>query len=180
MAKLVSKVYGDALFELAMEENKLDETWDEARAISQALDENPDFLPTLKHPDISMEQKLSIIKKAFSGMSADTLGFLDVLVKKGRIGELKSVLDYFDARAKEAKKIGVVTVTTPIELSSEYKKKVENRVLEVTEYASLEMKYIIDKSLLGGMVIRIGDQVLDSSIRSQIDAMRMRLADVRL
>ena len=58
MAKLVSKVYGDALFELAIEENKLESVWDEVRVIEKALDDNPAFLPTLKHPDMSMAQRL--------------------------------------------------------------------------------------------------------------------------
>ena len=181
MAKLVSKVYGDALFELAIEENKLESVWDEVRVISQALDENPEFLPTLKHPDLSMEDKQKMLKDVFGNkVSADVMGLLDVMVRKNRIGDLNKVLDYFEVRAKEQQKIGVVEVRTPVELTADEKKKVEDRVLEVTDFASLEMNYKLDKSLLGGMVIRIGDQVLDNSIRSKLDAMSRQLAAVRL
>ena len=108
------------------------------------------------------------------------MGLIDVMVRKNRIGDLEKVLEYFDERAKERQKIGVVEVRTPIELTSDEKKKVEARVLEVTDFASLEMNYKLDKSLLGGMVIRIGDQVLDNSIRSKLDAMGRQLASVRL
>lgn len=52
MAKLVSKVYGDALFSLAVEENRVDELWDETRAMKQVLSENPDFMAILEHPEI--------------------------------------------------------------------------------------------------------------------------------
>ena len=181
MAKLVSKVYGDALFELAIEENKLESVWDEVRAIEQALSDNPDFLPTLRHPDMSMEKKQELLKEIFgSKLSDDVMGLIDVMVRKNRIGDLEKVLEYFDERAKERQKIGVVEVRTPIELTSDEKKKVEARVLEVTDFASLEMNYKLDKSLLGGMVIRIGDQVLDNSIRSKLDAMGRQLASVRL
>ena len=181
MAKLVSKVYGDALFELALEEDKLESVWDEVRVISQALKDNPDFLPTLKHPDMSMEKKQELLKEIFGDkLSPDVMGLLDVMVRKGRIGDLNKVLIYFDERAKERQKIGVVEVKTPMELSDAEKKKVEARVLEVTDFASLEMKYKVDESLLGGMVIRIGDQVLDNSIRSKLDAMSRQLAGVRL
>jgi F-type H+-transporting ATPase subunit delta len=102
------------------------------------------------------------------------------MVRKNRIGDLEKVLEYFTERAKERQKIGVVEVSTPIELSDSEKKKVEARVLEVTDFASLEMNYKVEKSLLGGMVIRIGDQVLDNSIRSKLDAMGRQLASVRL
>ena len=181
MAKLVSKVYGDALFELAIEENKLESVWDEVRVIEKALDDNPDFLPTLKHPDMSMEKKQALLKEVFGGkLSNDVMGLIDVMVRKNRIGDLEKVLEYFDERAKERQKIGVVEVSTPAELTSDEKKKVEARVLEVTDFASLEMNYVVEKSLLGGMVIRIGDQVLDNSIRSKLDAMGRQLASVRL
>ncbi len=181
MAKLVSKVYGDALFELAIEENKLDSVWDEVKVIEQALSDNPDFLPTLKHPDMSMEKKQELLKEIFGGkLSNDVMGLIDVMVRKNRIGDLEKVLEYFTERAKERQKIGVVEVSTPIELSDSEKKKVEARVLEVTDFASLEMNYKVEKSLLGGMVIRIGDQVLDNSIRSKLDAMGRQLASVRL
>lgn len=181
MAKLVSKVYGDALFELAVEEDKLESIWEEVRVISQALEENPEFLPTLKHPDMSMEKKQELLKEVFGNrLSTDVMGLLDVMVRKNRIGDLNKVLDYFETRAKERQKIGIVNVYTPIELSVADKKRVEERVLEVTDFASLEMNYLVDKHLLGGMVIRIGDQVLDNSIRSKLDAMSRQLAAVRL
>lgn len=181
MAKLVSKVYGDALFELAIEENKLDAIWDEVRVVEQVLKENPGFLPTLRHPDMSMEKKSELLKEIFGEkLSDDVMGLLDVMVRKNRIGDLEKVLVHFDERAKAQKEIGVVEVSTPMPLSEAEKSKVETRVLEVTDYASLEMEYKVDKSLLGGMVIRIGDQVLDNSIRSQLDAMSRQLASVRL
>ena len=61
MAKLVSKVYGDALFSLAVEENRVDELWDETRAMKQVLSENPDFMEILEHPEMTMEKKMDVI-----------------------------------------------------------------------------------------------------------------------
>ena len=177
----MSKVYGDALFEIAVEDNNLDGIWNEVRVLSESLSTNPDFLPTLKHPDMSMEKKQELVESIFKDkLSKDVMGLLDVMIRKNRIGELPSVLKYFDERAKERKKIGVVEVKTPAPLSDADRKKVEARVLEVTDFASLEMNYKTDKSLLGGMVIRIGDQVLDNSIRSKLDSLSRQLSGVRL
>ena len=89
MAKLVSKVYGDALFSLAVEENRVDELWDETRAMEQVLSENPDFMAILEHPEMTMEKKMDVLQEVFQKeLSQDMMGLLHVLVKKGRIGEL--------------------------------------------------------------------------------------------
>ncbi len=181
MAKLVSKVYGDALFSLAVEENKLDEIWEEVRAMRRAISENPEFLPVLCHPEMDQDKKMSILEDVFGGkMSEESMGFLAVLVRKGRLGEILAVLDYFDEQAKEYKKIGVVEVSTPIPLTDAQKGQIENRLMQVSEYETLEMQYRLDESLLGGMVIRIGNRVLDNSIRSKMETMSRQLFKVKL
>ena len=172
MAKLVSKVYGDALFSLALEEEQVDVLWKEAAMMHEAIDSNPDFLSILCHPEMTMEKKLALLKEVFQeGLSQNMMGLLNVLVKKGRIGEILSVLDYFMEQ---------VVVQTPMPLSKEQREKIENRLLEVSEYETLSVDYQIDKSLLGGIVIRIGNRVLDNSIRSQMDAMSRQLSKVKL
>ena len=65
MAKLVSKVYGDALFSLAVEENRVDELWDETRAMKQVLSENPHFMAILEHPEMTMEKKMDVLQEVF-------------------------------------------------------------------------------------------------------------------
>ena len=181
MAKLVSKVYGDALFSLAVEEDQLDTIWDEVRLIRQTVVENPDFLSVLCHPEMTQEKRNAVLEEIFKAeLSQDMMGFLNVLVRKNRIGELLPVLDYFDEQAKEYSKIGVVSVATPMALSDRQREQLENRLLEVSGYESLEMQYQLDESLLGGMVIRIGDRVLDNSIRSKLEAMSRQLYKVKL
>ena len=108
------------------------------------------------------------------------MGFLHVLIQKGRIGEILSILDYFDEKAKEFMRIGVVKVSTPMPLSDAQKEQIEKKLLEVSDYESLEMHYELDDSLLGGIVIRIGDRVLDNSIRTKMDILSRQLYKVKL
>lgn len=181
MAKLVSKIYGDALFSLATEENKLDTIWDEVRAMRDAISSNPEFLSVLCHPDMNQEKRMSVLLDVFGDdVSDETKGFLDVLVRKGRLGEILPVLQYFDERAKEYRKIGVVQVSTPIPLTDVQKEQVEKKLMEVSDYETLEMQYQLDESLLGGMIIRIGNRVLDNSIRSKMETMSRQLFKVKL
>ena len=181
MAKLVSKIYGDALFSLATEESKLDQIWDEVKVIRETIAENPDFVPLLCHPEMTQEKRLSALSNIFKGkVSDDSMGFLQVLVRKGRIGEILSILDYFDRQAKEYKKIGVVKVSTPMPLSDAQREQIEKKLLEVSEYENLEMHYELEEGLLGGIVIRIGDRVLDNSIRTKMDTLSRQLYKVKL
>ena len=181
MAKLVSKVYGDALFSLALEENQVDDLWKEAAMMREALDSNPEFMSILSHPELTMEKKLALLQDVFQkGLSQNMMGLLNVLVKKGRIGEILSVLDYFMEKVMAYRKIGEVKVQTPMPLSEEQREKIENKLLEVSEYETLSVDYQVDESLLGGIVIRIGNRVLDNSIRSKLDAMTRDLSKVKL
>ena len=111
MAKLVSKVYGDALFSLATEENQVDELWEEAAMVYEAVDTNPDFLSVLCHPELTMEKKISLLQDVFQkGLSQHMMGLLNVMLKKGRIGEILPVLDYFMEQVMAYKKIGKVKI----------------------------------------------------------------------
>ena len=181
MAKLVSKVYGDALFEAALEENQLDAVWDEVREIASILQENEAFIDIMNHPEMTREKELAMMDEVFGGKVSDVMmGFLQVLVKKGRFGEIESVLEYFDKRAKEYKKIGVVYVPTPAELSDAQKQKIEARLSETSSYETLEMNYNVDASLLGGIRIRIDDRVVDNTIRTKLEEMTRKLSKVRV
>lgn len=176
MAKLVSKTYGEALFDLAQEENRLDDVNKEVQAVFDALNENSDFMRLLNHPKVTVEEKIKVVESVFKGRVSDTMtGFLVLVVEKGRNGQLPEILNYFSDKVREFKNIGVANVTSAVELDEKQKAAVEKKLLEVTKYVSFETKYEVDKSLIGGMVIRIGDRVVDSSIRTRIDNMAKTL-----
>lgn len=118
---------------------------------------------------------------AFNGkVSDEVMGFFHVLADKKRLKELDAVLEYFDRSAKEYKKIGVVYVTVPMELTKAQQDKIRERILEVSSYETLEMHVETDASLLGGMVIRIGDEILDNSIRSKMEHMARKINQIKL
>ncbi|MBQ3584267.1 MAG: ATP synthase F1 subunit delta [Lachnospiraceae bacterium] len=181
MAKLVSKTYGDALFELALEEDKLDILFEESKVIKEVFLENNELLKLLNHPKIDKEEKIKVIENIFTERaSKDFVGFLTVIIKKERQNAIIEILDYFINTVKEYKKIGVAYVTTAVELSMEKQKEVEKRLLDTTAYESFEMNYNVDKDIIGGMIIRIGDRVVDSSIRSKLNELSRELYNIQL
>ena len=181
MAKLVSKVYGDALFEEAMEKNVLSQWYEEIGALRTIFLENTDLAHFLNHPQIIKEEQTKGVEAIFSGKLSDgLLGFLVTVIEKGRQNDMIPICDYFTDRVKAYKKIGVVKVTSALPLSEDQKKRVEERLLETTGFVSLETEYAVDESLLGGLVIRIGDRVVDSSIKTRLEEIRRDLMKLQL
>lgn len=181
MAKLVSKTYGDALFEVALEQGKLDEYWEEAAAVKTAMEDNPELFKLMTHPKIVKEEKIKIIEDIFAGkVSKELVGLLRMIVDKDHFEEADAVLSYFIDCVKEHKNIGTAYVTSAMELSGAQKAAVEKRLLETTRYVKFEMHYAVDPELIGGMVIRIGDRVVDSSVRTKLYDLTRELSKIQL
>lgn len=181
MAKLVSKTYGEALFELAVEEGKEEELLGEIMTLKEILSDNPDFARLMNHPKVLKEEKLEVLNKVFNGRVSDELtGFLQLVVTKDRYGEIDSILDYFVGEVKKLKGIGVAYVSTAAELTDLKKKEIEEKLLTTTHFKKMEMHYGVDEDLIGGMVIRIGDRVVDSSIKTKLFEMKRQLLKARV
>lgn len=180
MAKLVSKTYGEALFELAMEKEP-QELFSQVQQLQDILKQNSEFEKLMNHPGIPKQEKSKVLEKVFGdAISKELMGFLQVIVSKERYKDLPDILEYFIGRMKEYQKIGIAYVTTASELSELQRKQVENKLLETTVYESMEMNYQVDPELIGGMVIRINDRVVDSSIRSKINDLTKQLLQIQL
>jgi F-type H+-transporting ATPase subunit delta len=181
MAKLVSKTYGDALFELALETEKLDVMLEEVKSVSEALRENEDMTRLMNHPKIVKEDKIAFIEEIFKGRVSDELvGLMRMIVEKDHYNEMDAVFTYFIDQVKEYRNIGTAYVTSAVELSEAQKAAVEKRLLETTKYVQFEMHFEVDSALIGGMVIRIGDRVVDSSIRSKLYDLTRELTKITI
>ena len=181
MAKLAAKTYGDSLFELALEGEKLELLLKEAEFVQQVLTENEDLVKLMTHPKIGKEEKMDIMENILKGRVSDELtGFLNIIIAKGRFKEIFKILEYFIARVKEHKKIGVVYVSSAVELKEYQKKALTDKLISITSYETMEMNYNVDATLIGGMVIRIGDRVVDSSIKNQLSDLKSDLLKIQL
>ena len=177
MAKQVDATYGNALFELAMEEHKLDELYDEAQVLVNIFKENYELIKLLEHPQISKEEKKALIENTFKGrVSGDMTGLMVMVVDKEHSKWLVRILEYFIGCVKKEKNIGIADVTSAVTLSDSQKADIEKRLLDTTSYTSMEVSYHVDKSIIGGLVIRIEDRVVDSSIKNKLEKMSKALA----
>ena len=181
MAKLISKTYGDALFETAQEEDRMDEFFEEAKAVADVLRTSGEFAQLMNHPKIVKDEKIKIVQETFgSRISEELIRLMTLMVSKGRQSEMLSVLEYFISLVKEDKKIGRADVFTAVALNESQKAHVVKRLLETTKYETFEMEYHVDESLIGGMVIRIGERVIDSSIKTKLYHLTRELRNIQV
>lgn len=181
MAKLIAKTYGNALFELAREEGTEQQLLEEVNILGQILEEHPDFEKLMCHPEIPGEEKVRIMENVFHGrISESLLGFLVLVLKKERYRELSDIFSCFTELVKESRGIGVAHVTTGAALSQAQKDRTRQRLLETTSFREMEMHYSVDETLIGGMVIRIGDRVVDSSIKTKLEDLTRQLYQIQL
>lgn len=179
MAKLISKTYGDALFELGKENSLLDDLYNEMKIVKSCVLESKEFLNLINQPKITKEEKKKIMRDTFEGkLSKEMIGFLLIVLEKDRFNSIEDILDYFEASYKEYKKIGVVYITSASDLSKSQKDKIEKKLLATTKYESFEAHYNVDKEIIAGVKIRIGDKVVDGSVKTRIDQMSKRLYNI--
>lgn len=181
MAKLVSKTYGDALFEIAAESSRMDIFYEEIESVMQVLRENADLSKLMNHPKIVKEEKIQVIENIFKGRVSDEIvGFMRIIVDKGHFNEIDNILSYFIGEVKESRNIGTAYVTTAAELTDAQKSRIVDKLIQTTRYVEFEMHYDVDAALIGGMVIRIKDRVVDSSIRTKLYDLSRELSKIQL
>ena len=142
MAKLISGTYGEALFQLAVEEQKEDQFLEEVLSLQKVLAENGELNDLMNHPKISKEEKEEVLKNVFQNRLSDELtGFLVLILQKDRYGELDGILDFFVGKMKEYKGIGTAYVTTAVSLRDKQKTEIKERLLATTAYREMEVYY---------------------------------------
>lgn len=181
MAKIAKKIYGKALLDLAIEENKVDLLFEEASDLLTILKKEKDLLLLMTHPKISLEDKKASLDTVFQGkVSKEMHGFLTLLLEKERFSELEGILTFFLSEVKEIKGIGVAYVTSATPLNVVDQKRIEEKLLATTNYQSMEMHYKTDPEIIGGIIIRIKDRVVDGSVKTKISECKKKLLNIQV
>jgi F-type H+-transporting ATPase subunit delta len=181
MAKLVSQTYATALFELAVEEKTASKFMDEAAGFLTIIRTNVEFGRFMNHPKIPKEDKIKVFKNVFeTNLSKEFVGFIITIIEKDRYSDIEAILTEFIAKVKEYNNIGTAYVETAVALSDKEKKDIETRLLATTKYKTIDCNYSVDEGLIGGMVIKMGDRVVDSSIRTKLEKLERQLLAIQL
>jgi F-type H+-transporting ATPase subunit delta len=171
----IARVYASALFGAAKEKGNLDAIRDQLGAFADALAENHEMQLFFFSPYFSSAEKEEGLKKAVSDAEPELLNFLLLLIDKHRMPVLFRIRRQFDALwAKENKRLGV-TVTSAVELDPEIAKRIGSEIEEQTGN-QVELQSEVDPDILGGLVVQVGNMVLDTSIRNRLEKLRKSVA----
>ena len=181
MASRVSKIYGDAYVSLKAEEGKRLQAAEEVMAMKEIMKQDEELIAFLCHPQITKKQKMETVENILGGKASDDMmGFLMIIIKKGRWDALEEIFDYILEQLKKLQGIGILSVTSAFPLSQEQKKKIEGKVLEASAYQKLDVSYQTDASILGGLILSMDDRVVDSSVRTKLDSMAKHLSKIQV
>lgn len=172
MAELVSKVYAQALFDVAIENNLLDALDQDLQSICKIFVENPEFLELYRAPNVATVQRKTILDETFSGkIVPELMNFLKLLLDKNRGFYILQIGDEFQHLVEEHKGIikGVVLVTCT--LSDDQIKKLEDK-LSTSTGKCVMLTQKIDPEIIGGIVVQLGDKIIDNSFKKRLDDMK--------
>lgn len=180
MAKLVAKRYAEALFEVALESQTLDKTKEEINFIANAIDENSDFKIIITHPQVSKEEKKEILSSVFKEkVSSSVLNFCFITVDKGRESYLPEISKEYTILSNLEQGIIEAQAISAISMSDEELKSLEEKFSKQLNKTVI-MKPKVDKSILGGVMVKLGDRVIDGSIKGRLESIQKELNDIRV
>lgn len=180
MAELVTKRYAAALFDIAKEKEAIDDFEKEATLVCQILEKETDLLKLLEHPQMLMEDKIKVMESAFDGKIYDELmGLIALIIKKNRQMFLVEILQQFLGLVKEAKGQVKAIVTSAIPLTNQQLAQIKTN-LEKSTKKTIELESKVDANIIGGLMIHVGDRVVDGSIQGKINGLKTQLNSLRL
>jgi ATP synthase F1 delta subunit len=171
----IARVYAEALFEVAKETGDLNRVREELAEFTEALEQNRELQIFLFSPYFSSAEKREGLEKAISGANEEFINFLELLVEKHRMPVIFRIRRAFEELWKRENKRIDVTVTSAVELDPEVVEQVGAEIEKQTG-RKVDLKSTVDDSILGGIVLQVGNMVLDASIRNRLEKLRKSVA----
>ena len=171
----IAEVYGRSLFAVAGEQSKLDEIHDQLGEFAEALADSRDLQVFFFSPYFSTPEKKDGLKKAVTGADETLVNFLELLIEKHRMPAIFRIRRYYDRLWEQENKILPVSISTATSLDDKIIKKIGDEIGEATGQ-KIELTTSVDPDILGGIVLRVGNSILDASIRNRLDNLRKHVA----
>jgi ATP synthase F1 delta subunit len=171
----IATVYARSLFEVAQEKGKLDDVREQLGEFADALNSNQEMQVFFFSPYFSTPEKEEGLDKVVTGEDPILKNFLKLLIEKHRMPAVFRVRRTFDELWQLENKLLAVEVTSAIELDKKTVKQIGDRIGEETGQ-KIELSERVDPDILGGLVVRVGNSIIDASIRARLDSLRKQVA----
>jgi ATP synthase F1 delta subunit len=171
----IARVYAEALFDVAKARDKLDRIYEELNQFAEALQSDRDLQVFFFSPYFSSAEKRDGVERVVSGADAEFVNFLELLIDKHRMPVIFRIQRQFEERWKLEKRKLDVTLTSAVELDPEIVKQVGSEIEKQTG-KDVELQSAVNENILGGIILQVGNMVLDASIRNRLEKLRKTVA----
>lgn len=171
----IARVYARSLFEVAQERDLLDAIREQLSQFADALNENRDLATFFFSPYFSSQEKKEALKRTIEGAEETFISFLELLIDEHRMPAIFRIRDRYEVLWDEVNRLLPVEVTSAVELDEETVAAIGDRIREQTGQ-NVELSSHVDSGILGGIVLRVGNSILDASIRNRLNQLRKQVA----
>ena len=171
----IAQVYARALFEVAKEHGILDEVRDDLTQFAQALSDTRELAVFFFSPYFSTQEKKDGLKRVVTGAEPAFMNFLEALIERHRMPAIFRIRDDYQEMWEDERHLLTVEVTSAIELDKATVSSIGDRIGEQTK-RTVELSSKVDPDILGGIVLRVGNVILDASIRARLEQLRKQVA----
>jgi F-type H+-transporting ATPase subunit delta len=171
----LARVYSEALFGAARQQGKIDLVREQLGALCDALERHQELRVFFFSPLFSTRERKEGLERLLSGADEAFVNFLKILIDNHRMPVIFRVRRQYDALWREEHKLLPVEVTSAVELDDEIARDIQQRVEEQTG-RTVELTRRVDENILGGLVVRVSNMILDASVRNQLERLRRAVA----
>jgi F-type H+-transporting ATPase subunit delta len=171
----IAQVYARALFEVAIEHSTLDEVREQLAQFADAVHDNRDVAIFFFSPYFSTEEKKDGLHRMVTGANPALMNFLEALIERHRMPAIFRIRARYEELWDDENKLLPVEVTSAVELDEATVKSIGDRIGEQTGN-TIELTSVVDPEILGGIVLRVGNFILDASIRNRLNQLRKQVA----
>jgi ATP synthase F1 delta subunit len=171
----IAEVYARALFEVAVEHGTLDAVRDQLGAFDDAISSNSDMKRFFFSPEFSTDEKVDGLRRSVTDASPELTNFLEALLERHRMPAIHRIRSRFDQMWDRERKILPVEITSAVELDEGTVSRIGEQIGQQTG-EQVQVTSNVDPGIIGGIVVRVGNQILDASIRSRLEQLRRAVA----
>ena len=171
----IAVVYARSLFEAALDDDKIDVIREQLGEFADALQDNRDLAIFFFSPYFSTPEKKDGLQKTVEGADETLVNFLELLIEKHRMPAVFRIRRYYDGLWEKENKVLPVQISTATKLDDKIVKQIGDRISKDTGQ-KIELTADVDPDILGGIVLRVGNSILDASIRNRLETLRKHVA----
>lgn len=172
----VASRYAKSLLSIAVENNELETVYKDMLLVGETCSESKELTLLLKSPIIKPDKKEAIVAEVFKGVSKITTSFMAIVIRKKREGILGDIAYSFIEAYKVHKNIKTAQVTTAVALSEDQRNKIV-ALIKADGNGDVELHEVVDESIIGGVVLRIGDTQIDESLKRKLNNLEMEFSN---